>query len=180
MKFHALELAGAYLITPERVEDERGHFVRTWCRDEFRRSIGDIAFVQASQSFNRQAGTLRGLHFQAAPHGEAKLVRCSRGAIYDVIVDIRPDSTSYGRWLGRELSEENGQALYIPDGFAHGFQTLEDASEVSYQISSYYRADLARGIRWNDRTLNIRWPLPVGMMSARDREWPDFAAARAA
>jgi dTDP-4-dehydrorhamnose 3,5-epimerase len=180
MKFHALELAGAYLITPERIEDERGHFVRTWCREEFQRNIGDVAFVQSSQSFNRQAGTLRGLHFQAAPYGEAKLVRCIRGAIYDVIVDIRPDSPSYGRWLGRELSEENGQALFIPDGFAHGFQTLEDGSEVSYQISTYYYGEAARGIRWNDRTLNIRWPLPVGMMSARDREWPDLATVRAA
>lgn len=180
MKFQALELAGAFLITPERVEDDRGHFVRTWCRDEFRRNIGDLSFVQSSQSFNRLAGTLRGLHFQVAPHGEAKLVRCSRGAIYDVIVDIRPDSPGYGRWLGVELSEENGHGLFIPDGFAHGFQTLEDGSEVSYQISAYYRGDAARGIRWNDRTLNIRWPLQVGLMSARDREWPDLAAARAA
>jgi len=180
MKFQTLELAGVYLIEPERVEDERGYFVRTWCRDEFQRNIGDIAFVQSSQSFNRRAGTLRGLHFQAAPHGEAKLVRCSRGAIYDVIVDIRPDSPSYGCWLGRELSEENGQALFIPDGFAHGFQTLDEGSEVCYQISTNYRPEAARGIRWNDRTLNIRWPLPVSLMSARDRDWPDLATARAA
>jgi dTDP-4-dehydrorhamnose 3,5-epimerase len=180
MKFRALELAGAYLIAPERVEDERGYFMRTWCRDEFQRNIGDTTFVQSSQSFNRKAGTLRGLHFQAAPHGETKLVRCARGAIFDVIADLRPDSPTYGRWLGCELSGENGHALFIPDGFAHGFQTLEDESEVLYQISSFYNADAARGIRWNDRTLNIRWPLPVGTMSARDREWPDLATARAA
>ncbi len=180
MDFQPLELAGAYLIVPERVEDERGYFVRTWCRDEFRRGIGDIDFVQASQSFNRKAGTLRGLHFQDAPHAESKLVRCTRGAIYDVIVDLRRDSPGYGRWIGRELSEENGHALFIPEGFAHGFQTLDDESEVTYQISAYYHPNAARGIRWNDRTLNIRWPLPVSMMSARDREWPDFATARAA
>jgi dTDP-4-dehydrorhamnose 3,5-epimerase len=154
--------------------------VRIWCHDEFCRNIGDIAFVQASQSFNRRAGTLRGLHFQASPHSEAKLVRCTRGAIYDVIVDIRPGSPSHGRWLGRELREETGEALFIPEGFAHGFQTLEDGSEVAYQISSYHRPEAARGIRWNDRILNIHWPLPVSMMSARDREWPDFATARAA
>jgi dTDP-4-dehydrorhamnose 3,5-epimerase len=180
MEFRALDLSGAYLIVPRRIEDERGYFVRTWCRDEFRRGIGDVEFVQASQSYNRLAGTLRGLHFQAAPHGEAKLVRCGRGAIYDVIVDIRPDSPTYGRWLGRELSEQNGEALFIPDGFAHGFQTLDDGSEISYQISTYYRPEAARGIRWNDRTLDIRWPLPVSAMSARDREWPDLATARAA
>ena len=180
MQFHALELAGAYLIVPERMEDERGYFMRTWCRETFHETIGDVDFVQASASFNRRAGTLRGLHFQAAPHGEAKLVRCTRGAIYDVIVDIRPESRSYGRWLGFELSAENGESLFIPVGFAHGFQTLDDASEVSYQISTYYRPDAARGIRWNDRMLNIRWPLPVSTMSVRDREWPDFATARAA
>jgi dTDP-4-dehydrorhamnose 3,5-epimerase len=180
MKFYALELAGAFMIEPVRHEDERGYFARTWCRDEFARGIGDIDFVQASQSFNRRAGTLRGLHFQAAPHGEAKLVRCIRGAIYDVIVDIRPESRTYGRWLGLELSEQNGHALFIPEGFAHGFQTLDDGSEVAYQISTPYRAGAARGIRWNDRTLNIRWPLPVSVMSAKDSELPDFATARAA
>jgi dTDP-4-dehydrorhamnose 3,5-epimerase len=180
MRFQPTELTGVCLIVPERMEDERGYFMRTWCHDEFSRNIGDVSFVQASQSFNRVAGTLRGLHFQAAPHGESKLVRCLRGAIYDVVVDIRPDSANYGRWLGCELSEENGHALFIPQGYAHGFQTLDDGTEVAYQISAYHRPEAARGIRWDDRTLNIRWPLPISMISARDREWPDFATARAA
>jgi dTDP-4-dehydrorhamnose 3,5-epimerase len=180
MRFQKLDLAGAYLVQPERHEDERGYFARTWCRETFAREIGDVDFVQTSQSFNRRAGTLRGLHFQAAPFSESKLVRCIRGAIYDVIVDIRPQSPSCGQWQAVELTEENGASLFIPDGFAHGFQTLEDNAEVAYQISAYYRPEAARGIRWNDRTLNVRWPLPVSTMSVRDREWPDFATARAA
>jgi dTDP-4-dehydrorhamnose 3,5-epimerase len=180
MNFHELELAGVRLIAPERHEDERGYFMRTWCRDAFAREIGKVEFVQASQSYNRQAGTLRGLHYQRAPYGEAKLVRCIRGAVYDVVVDIRPSSPTYGQWLGVELSQSNGHALFIPEGLAHGFQTLDDDSELAYQISTPYRPEMAGGVRWNDRSLNIRWPLPVTVMSRRDMELPDLATVCAA
>jgi dTDP-4-dehydrorhamnose 3,5-epimerase len=180
MNFRELELPGVHLITPTRSEDERGHFMRTWCRDTFARAIGPVEFVQASQSYNRRAGTVRGLHYQRAPYGEAKLVRCIRGAIYDVVADIRPGSPTYGHWLGRELSKANGEALFIPEGLAHGFQTLDDDSEVAYQISAEYRPEMAGGVRWNDRTLNIRWPIPVTVMSRRDMELPDLATVCAA
>jgi dTDP-4-dehydrorhamnose 3,5-epimerase len=180
MRFEPLAIEGAYLIVPTRSEDERGYFMRTWCREEFAAAIGPIEFVQASQSFNRLAGTVRGLHYQRAPHGEAKLVRCVRGAIYDVIADIRPQSRTYGRWLAFELGQENGHALFIPEGVAHGFQALEDESEVAYQISTPYRAEAAAGVRWNDPTLAIDWPLRVTVMSRRDMELPDFATACAA
>jgi dTDP-4-dehydrorhamnose 3,5-epimerase len=180
MNFRELDLPGVYLITPTRSEDERGHFMRTWCREEFARAIGPVDFVQTSQSYNRRAGTLRGLHYQRAPYGEAKLVRCVRGAIYDVVADIRPTSPAYGQWIGVELTHENGQALFIPEGLAHGFQTLDDDSEVAYQISTEYRPEMAAGIRWNDRTLNVRWPLPVAIMSQRDMELPDLATVCAA
>lgn len=180
MNFQSLNFAGAYLIQPERHEDERGYFMRTWCRETFARVIGNVDFVQFSRSFNRRTGTLRGLHFQAAPFGESKLIQCIRGGIYDVIVDIRPHSPTWGQWQAVELTEENGTAIFIPDGFAHGFQTLEDNSEITYQISPFYKPEAARGIKWNDRALNVRWPLPVSVISARDCEWPNLAAARAA
>lgn len=180
MNFRELELPGVFLIESPRSEDERGHFMRTWCRDEFAEAIGPVEFVQASQSYNRRTGTLRGLHYQRAPYGEAKLVRCIRGAIFDVVADIRPDSPTYGHWLGVELTAAAGNALFIPEGLAHGFQTLEDESEVFYQISAAYRQEMAGGVRWNDRTLNIRWPLPVTVMSRRDMELPDLATVCAA
>jgi dTDP-4-dehydrorhamnose 3,5-epimerase len=180
MRFRSLELPGAYLIEAERHEDERGFFVRTWCREEFARHVNDISFVQASQSFNRRTGTLRGLHFQAPPFAETKLVRCIRGAAYDVIADIRPGSPTYGRWLSTELSEENGLALLVPEGMAHGFQTLADGTVLAYQISAVHRPEAARGIRWNDPALGVKWPLPVSAISARDQEWANFAAEHAA
>jgi dTDP-4-dehydrorhamnose 3,5-epimerase len=180
MNFKELELAGVQLIAPTRSEDERGYFMRTWCRDEFARAIGNVEFVQASQSYNRRAGTVRGLHYQLAPYGEAKLVRCIRGSVYDVVADICPSSPTYGQWIGIELSQSNGHALFIPEGLAHGFQTLDDDTELAYQISAVYRPEMAGGVRWNDRTLNIRWPLPVTMMSRRDMELPDLATVCAA
>lgn len=180
MIFTPLELAGLYLVEPERHEDERGYFVRTWCREEFAGAVGEVTFVQTSQSFNKRAGTIRGMHYQAAPFGETKLVRCIRGAIYDVAVDIRPWSPTRGRWIAVELSEENGRAVLIPDGFAHGFQTLRDGSEVAYQISEYHRPEAARGIRWDDPAIGIKWPLAVTAISGRDKAWPDFATERAA
>jgi dTDP-4-dehydrorhamnose 3,5-epimerase len=175
-----LDLPGAWLVTPERIEDERGYFVRTWCRRTFAESVGEIDFVQSSVSFNRHAGTVRGLHFQVPPFSETKLVRCARGALYDVIVDMRRGSPTCGRWLGLELSEENGHALLVPEGFAHGFQTLRDGTEVVYQISQYYTLAAARGIRFDDPSLAVCWPLPVSVISERDRGWPSFSVEQAA
>lgn len=180
MRFIALDVAGVYLIEPERREDERGYFVRTWCSEEFARHVGKIDFVQTSQSFNRRAGTLRGLHFQAPPFAETKLVRCIRGAAYDVVADIRPHSPTFGRWLSAELSEDNGLAILIPEGLAHGFQTLRDGTELAYQISAFHWPSAARGIRWDDQAFGIVWPLPVSVISDRDRKWPNFVAERAA
>ncbi|HEX8243788.1 MAG TPA: dTDP-4-dehydrorhamnose 3,5-epimerase, partial [Longimicrobium sp.] len=158
MIFTATELAGAWIVDPERLEDERGFFARTFDAGEFARRGLRSAFPQCSVSFNARAGTLRGMHFQAEPHAEAKLVRCTAGAVYDVIVDLRPESPTRLRWIGVELSAANRRALYVPEGCAHGFQTLADASEVFYQISVPYAAESARGVRWNDPAFGITWP----------------------
>jgi dTDP-4-dehydrorhamnose 3,5-epimerase len=174
MRFVPTKLDGAYLLELERHEDERGFFARTWCRDELSAHglNGDLA--QCSISGNALAGTLRGLHFQTPPHEEVKLVRCTRGAIFDVIVDLRPGSESRGDWLGVELDAERGTALYIPKGFAHGFQTLVDDSEVFYMISDPYVPEASAGVRWDDPTFGIEWPLPVRTLSDRDRSWLDY------
>jgi dTDP-4-dehydrorhamnose 3,5-epimerase len=172
MRVTESRLPGAFVVELERHEDERGYFARTFCREEFERAGLNSAVEQCSTSFNRRRGTLRGMHFQLAPAAEHKLVRCTRGRIHDVIVDLRPDSPTAYQWLGVELSEENGRALYVPAGFAHGFQTLVRDTEVFYQISEPYRPHLARGIRWDDPTLGIRWPLPNPILSARDRDLP--------
>lgn len=177
MRITESRLGGAFVIELERREDERGFFARTFCREEFERAGLVTPVEQCSTSFNRRRGTLRGLHFQLAPAAEHKLVRCTRGHIYDVIVDIRPESPTAYQWLGVELSEENGRALYVPAGFAHGFQTLVDESEVLYQISEPYRADLARGIRWNDPRLAIEWPVAEPILSERDRSYARLEAA---
>jgi dTDP-4-dehydrorhamnose 3,5-epimerase len=179
MIFHETSLAGAFLLEMERHEDERGFFARAWCRREFEARGLDPAIAQTSVSFNRLNGTLRGMHFQRPPHDEVKLVRCTRGAIWDVIIDLRPGSPTYRRWESFELSEENRRELYIPKGFAHGFQTLADATEVHYQISEFHSPGAAAGFRHDDPALAISWPLPVSIIAERDRSWPDFAAARA-
>ena len=174
MKFLATELAGACVIELEKQEDERGFFARTFCRDEFSAHGLRHVFVQCNASFNARRGTLRGMHFQDKPHEEAKLVRCTRGGIYDVVVDIRKTSPTYLRWIAVELTADNGRMLYVPEGLAHGFQTLEDASEVSYQMSEMYHPECARGLRWNDPALAIRWPLPDPIISERDARYPDL------
>ena len=174
MKFLETELAGAYVIELERLEDERGFFARTFCRDEFAVHGLHKGFVQCNTSFNAQRGTLRGMHYQDKPHEEAKLVRCTRGGIYDVVVDIRKTSPTYLRWIAVELTADNGRMLYVPEGLAHGFQTLEDASEVSYHMSEMYHPECARGLRWNDPALAIRWPLPDPIISERDARYPDL------
>lgn len=176
MKFIPVPLAGAHVVEMEPVADERGFFARFWSRDEFR-AAGLISNVeQSSISFNRKRGTLRGMHYQAAPHEEVKLVRCTRGAIWDVLLDLRTGSSTFCRWIAVELTADNGKMVYVPAGFAHGFQSLTDEAEVQYQISEAYHAELTRGVRWNDPAFRIEWPLPNPILSARDREFPDFDA----
>lgn len=172
MKFVPTALAGAFLVELERREDERGFFARSFCQEEFKAHGLDPCVAQCNVSFNARRGTLRGLHYQAAPHEEAKLVRCTRGAVWDVIVDLRAGSPTRLQWHGAELSEDNGAALYVPKGFAHGFQTLVGESEVLYQMSEFYHPELARGLRWDDPRLAIRWPLSEPVVSARDRSYP--------
>lgn len=175
MKFIPTKLDGVFLIEPERCEDERGFFARTWCREEFAAHGLNPKLAQCSISFNKTRGTLRGMHYQVTPHGETKLVRCTRGAIRDIILDLRPPSPTFKQWLAAELSAENRLIHYVPEGCAHGFQTLADDSEVFYQISGLYHAPSARGVRWNDPAFSIHWPLPVTIISSKDQAYPDFA-----
>jgi dTDP-4-dehydrorhamnose 3,5-epimerase len=171
LKFLQTPLAGAFVVEVERLGDERGFFARSFCQEEFRKHGLRPAVAQCNVSWNRSRGTLRGLHFQAAPHPEAKVVRCTRGAIWDVAVDLRQDSATHLQWHAVELSAENRRALYVPEGFAHGFQTLADDTEVLYQMSDSYYPDLARGVRWDDPKLGITWPLPDPILSERDRSY---------
>ena len=176
MIFQETPLAGAFVIDVEPHEDERGFFARTYCQEEFEANGLDPTVVQASISFNRQRGTLRGMHYQAPPHEETKVVRCTAGAIYDVIIDLRPHSSTFIQWHGVTLSAENRTMFYIPSGFAHGFLTLEDNTEVLYQMSEFYYPDSARGVRWDDPAFGIDWPAHPTLMSDRDRGYPDFAS----
>ncbi len=172
MIFSPTPLAGACVVELEPVADDRGFFARAFCREEFEAHGLNPQLAQSNISFNRRRGTLRGLHYQAAPYAEAKLVRCTQGAIWDVIVDLRADSPSYKRWHAVELSAENRRALYVPEGFAQGFQTLADDSEVLYLMSQFYRPDAARGLRWDDPALGIAWPIADPQLSDRDRSLP--------
>ncbi|WP_421656863.1 dTDP-4-dehydrorhamnose 3,5-epimerase [Leptothermofonsia sp. ETS-13] len=174
MHFISTPLPDAYIIEPERLEDQRGFFARTWCQQEFMDQGLDPNLVQCSISFNHKKGTVRGMHFQAPPFAETKLVRCTQGAIYDVIVDLRPDSSTYLQWFAVELTAENRKALYIPKGFAHGFQTCVNNTEIFYQMSDYYTPNSARGFRWNDPSFKIDWPEEVTLISSRDQEYPDY------
>jgi dTDP-4-dehydrorhamnose 3,5-epimerase len=173
MRLIPIPLGGAYLMELELVADERGFFARTWCADEFRQLGLNAKLAQCSISSNTRRGTLRGMHYQAEPYAEAKLVRCCSGAIYDVIVDLRPSSPTYCKWSAAELSSANRKMLYVPEGFAHGFQTLVDNTEVSYQISAAYQPEYARGVRWNDPAFGIAWPISHPILSARDRAFAD-------
>ncbi len=177
MKFTPAKIPGVWIVEQERFADDRGYFARTWCAEEFAAHGLNSRLLQCSTSFNLKRGTLRGLHFQAAPHAEDKLVRCTRGAIFDVAVDLRPDSPTYKQWVGVELSETNGLALYIPQGFAHGFQTVTDNSEVFYQMSHLYHPTAGKGWRWNDPAFGITWPIPSApILSPRDAAYPDFSS----
>ncbi|MDP2709978.1 MAG: dTDP-4-dehydrorhamnose 3,5-epimerase [Solirubrobacteraceae bacterium] len=168
-------LAGAWLIEPDRIEDDRGFFARTYDREQFAARGIDPAVVQCNTSFNARAATLRGMHFQAPPHAEPKLVRCTRGAIFDVIVDLRPASPTHRAWFGTELTERNGHALHVPAGLAHGFQTLDDDSEVLYMMGHEHVPGAAMGVRWDDPAFAIQWPgVAERIMSERDRGYPDY------
>ena len=169
-------MAGAYVVEPERKSDERGFFARTFCRSEFEQKGLVSEFVQCSVSFNRRAGTLRGMHYQARPYPETKLVRCTRGRMLDVIVDLRRTSGTFREWCAVEAGAENRCAVYVPQGFAHGFLTLEDDTEVFYQISAFYHPESARGVRWDDPAFAIEWPFAPRSMSERDAGYPDFDA----
>ena len=176
MKFSPTVLAGACIIDIEPVPDERGFFARSWCREEFAKHGLNPDLAQCSISFNKKRGTLRGMHYQAKPHEETKVVRCTRGAIYDVIVDLRPESSTFRKWIAVELSADNRRMLYVPPGFAHGFQSLADDTEVFYQISTFYHPESARGARWDDPAFGIEWPVTERVISDKDRQYPDFAA----
>jgi len=177
MIFTATQLDGAWLIDIEPRKDERGFFARIWCRQELAAQGLDTEIAQESVSFNRHRGTVRGLHFQQPPHAETKIVRCAHGGIFDVIVDLRPQSPSYLRWQGFELTADNRKALYVPKGFAHGFQTLADNAEIVYQISEFYAPNSAGGYCYNDVAFEIAWPLPVTVISERDLSWAPFKAS---
>ena len=174
MRFTPTPIAGAFLIEPEPVADERGFFARTFCREEFLAHGLNPNLVQCSISFNRQKGTVRGMHYQAKPHEEAKMVRCTQGAIHDVLVDIRRDSPSFGQWCELTLTAENRHAVYIPEGVAHGFQTMTDNAEVLYQMAELFHPECASGFCWNDPAFGIVWPEKISIISARDRDYPKF------
>jgi dTDP-4-dehydrorhamnose 3,5-epimerase len=176
MRFEAIGLDGAWLVHPERMQDSRGYFVRTFCVNEFGEHGLETGFPQHSVSSSSNKGTVRGMHFQRDPHGEVKLVRCLTGAIWDVIIDIRRESPTFRQSRGFELSGENGLQLYIPKGFAHGFQTLRDNTRVNYMISEFHVPGAADGIRYNEPAFDVKWPLPVTTIAEKDLSWPDFKA----
>jgi dTDP-4-dehydrorhamnose 3,5-epimerase len=177
MIFTQTDIEGVLLITPERIPDERGYFVKTWGQDDFEAN-GLARMVARNMSYNREKGTLRGMHFQREPHAEAKLVSPLTGAIYDVALDLRRESPSYGKWVARELRAEMGGMLYVPEGCAHGFITLEPDTTVEYLISEFYAPGASGGVRWDDPAFSIEWPLQPTVMSARDRSWPNYALDR--
>lgn len=176
MKFTETQLKGAYIIEIEKLTDERGFFARAWCRNEFEAQGLNPELVQTNVSYNIKKGTLRGMHYQVKPYEETKLVRCTRGAIYDVIIDLRPDSSTYKKCFGLELTAGNYKMLYVPENFGHGFQALADDTEVTYQVSQFYTPGAEKGIRWDDPAFGIDWPFPVSVISQKDSNWPYFTA----
>ncbi len=176
MIFTETKLKGAFVIELEKFEDERGFFALSWSQDEFAKRGLESSLAECNVSFNKKRGTLRGMHYQEDPHGQVKLLRCTMGAIYDVIIDLRHQSLTFKQWFGVELSAKTHLMLYLPKGFAHGFQTLEDNSEIFYQMSSPYLPQSGRGVRWNDPAFGIEWPHPTRIMSERDKNYRDFKA----
>jgi len=174
MKFLETKLKDAHIIEIEKLKDHRGFFARTWCQKEFEEHNLVSRVRQANVSYNKKKGTLRGMHYQLSPYEETKLVRCTKGAIYDVNIDLRPASPTYTQWIGAELTAENYKMLYVPENFAHGFLTLKDDTEVTYQVSQFYTPGSERGIRWDDPAFNIDWPTEVKVISDKDKNWPDY------
>lgn len=174
MIFEKTNISGLTILKPEINEDHRGLFARTFCSQEFQENNLEFQIVQASTSFNSKKGTLRGMHYQIFPHEEIKLVRCTRGSIFDVVIDLRKDSATYKSWFGLTLSAENRFSLYIPRGFAHGFLTLEDNTEIYYQMSDFFHPNSSRGLRWNDETFKILWPDQISIISDKDQSYSDF------
>jgi dTDP-4-dehydrorhamnose 3,5-epimerase len=174
MIFHATRLPGVFEIHLELKPDERGFFARSWCESEFEGNGLKPRVVQCSISFNTRKGTLRGLHYQTTPYQETKIVRCTMGALYDVVIDLRPDSPTFKQWIGVVLTAANRNMVYVPEGCAHGFVTLEDDTEILYQMSEFYNPEAARGVRWDDPAFGIVWPHPAEVISERDRSYPDF------
>jgi dTDP-4-dehydrorhamnose 3,5-epimerase len=172
MRFTETDIVGAKVIDPNPHEDDRGRFMRAWCAREFAEHGIEFVPVQANMGFSVKKGTTRGMHFQEAPALEAKLVRCTRGAIFDVVLDLRPAAPSYGKWYGTELTAENGRMLYLPEGCAHGYQTLADDTEMHYMTSAYYTPSAVRGVRFDDPAFRIKWPLTPTVVSEQDRRWP--------
>ncbi|MBN1877082.1 MAG: dTDP-4-dehydrorhamnose 3,5-epimerase [Anaerolineae bacterium] len=173
MIFTRTSFPDIWIIEPEKLQDERGFFARAWCEDEMRSYGLNTALVQCNISFSHRKGTLRGLHYQAFPHAEVKLIRCTRGAIYDVVVDLRPESPTFKKWMSVELTADNYKMFYIPVGCAHGFQTLSDDTEVFYQMSEFHHPECAGGVRWDDPAFSVKWPLDVTVISEKDLCWPD-------
>ena len=174
MIFRETKLQGAYTIELERIKDERGFFARSWCQKEFEEHGLNSLIVQCNISYNEAKGTLRGMHYQAVPYEEAKLVSCIRGTIFDVIIDLRRDSATYCQWVAVELSCDNYRMIYVPEGFAHGFQTLEDNTVVCYQMSEFYYSEYTRGVRWNDKAFGIKWPMDKSIIASKDCQFSDF------
>lgn len=176
MIFTEANLPGAFIIDLQPLEDERGFFARAWSQTEFRDHGLADRIVQCNVSYNRRRGTLRGMHYQAAPHEEAKLIRCTKGSLYDVIIDLRPTSPTHMKWAGVELTADNRRMLYVPEGFAHGYQTLQDDTEALYQVSEFYTPEAERGVRWDDPSFAIVWPsVEERTISKKDASWPDFS-----
>jgi len=175
MIFIKTKFEGVYVIEPEKIEDERGFFARVWDKDEFSKMRLDSKIVQSSISINKKKGTIRGMHYQSKPHEENKIVRCTRGKIFDVLIDLRPNSKTFKKWFSIELTENNYKMMYIPKGFAHGFQTLKDNTEISYDIFEFYYPKSSRGIRWDDDEFRIRWPLKVSKISQKDATYTSFS-----
>jgi dTDP-4-dehydrorhamnose 3,5-epimerase len=175
MRFAATSMAGVWVIEPERIEDDRGYFARSWCTQELADHGVDVAMVQGNTGYSHVRGTLRGLHWQEIPYAEVKLVRCTRGSIYDVALDVRPESDTYLDWFGAELTAENGTMLLVPEGFAHGYQTLEDRTEIFYLTSQFFESSAATGARYDDPSVGIEWPIDVTVISDQDRAWPLLA-----
>lgn len=175
MLFTSTPIAGAYIIEPRKIEDDRGFFARILCKDEFAKHDLKLHLPQTNMSRTYRRGTLRGLHFQQPPHAEIKIVRCTRGAVYDVIVDLRPESPTFKCWFGVELTQDNFKAVYVPEGLAHGYLTLVDDSEIYYHASEVYHSESATGVRYDDPEFDIVWPIGIAVISRQDREWPDYA-----